>query len=63
MYMSTLIGIIFIVVMIALFENTPGHVWIGVGIVLTCIAAFVAVWFGITYLLKASIKIVSEAKD
>ena len=61
--MKTILAIVFVVIGIAIFEKVPGHAWIGVGIVLTCIAAFVAVWFGITYLLKASIGIVAKGKD
>lgn len=61
--MPTLIGIILIVIVFSLAKEIPGHAWIGIGIVATVIAVFVAVWFGITYLLKASIGIVTKNKD
>ena len=61
--MKTILAIVFVVIGIAILTEIPGHAWIGIGIVAACIATFIAAWFGITYLLKASIKIVSEAKD
>ena len=61
--MPALLGITILVVAVALAERVPGHVWIGVGIVAACIAAFVAAWFALTYLLKASIGIVLKSKD
>jgi Kef-type K+ transport system membrane component KefB len=61
--MPALLGIIILVVAVALAEKVPGHVWIGVGIVAACITAFIATWFALTYLLKASIGIVTRGKD
>jgi len=61
--MKTILAIVFVVIGISIIGNTPEHILVGIGIVLAMIATFIAAWFGITYLLKASIKIVSEAKD
>ena len=61
--MPTLLAIVFVVIGISIIGNTPEHILVGIGIVLAMIATFIAAWFGITYLLKASIGIVSNHKD
>ena len=61
--MKTILAIVFVVIGISIIGNTPEHILVGIGIVLAMIGTFVAVWFGITYLLKASIGIVSNHKD
>ena len=61
--MSKLVAIVFVVIGISIIGNTPEHILVGIGIVLAMIGTFVAVWFGVTYLIKASIGIVSNHKD
>jgi len=61
--MKTILAIVFVVIGISIIGNTPEHILVGIGIVLAMIATFIAAWFGITYLLKASIGIVAKGKD
>lgn len=61
--MKVILAIIFAFIGISIAKEIPEHAWIGIGIVLVCIALFVAAWFALAYLVRAFLKIALKIKD
>lgn len=61
--MKIILAIVFTFIGISLFQEIPGHAWIGIGIVLACIALFIAAWFALAYLVREFLKIALKIKD
>lgn len=61
--MNTLLAIVFVVIAIHIYNNTHPDVWTSLAIYGGFLLAFIAAWFGLMYLIRASVKIVFKLKD